>query len=285
MYDKNDDNVLFGVNDYLFLKNDTNRVIDQITGKFLLTSREVIYWRNIILQRNLLFKYFNINYKFIVAPNKEVICRRYLPSDVQVSDKRPVTQIVNSLNLLCYKNFFYKDDFNDIELSYPKGETHWCDIFAYNYFGLAMNGLIKILDSHELDVFTHTPQWFDLGSKVQDNYKEELIRLRPKFPKSKLIFTNGVTNMGRVDVYESSSRNLPVALIFRDSFFTNLLDLVAESFSKVIYIWHPWIDWELIETHKPNFVINASVERFLTLLPDDIAGPSHLNIINNKTVG
>lgn len=275
--------VLHGKDNWLFLKNDTNHVLDQVTGKLLLNPRQQIYWRNLILQRSLIFQYFKIDYRFIVPPNKEVVCWRYLPDAVKVSPIRPITQILSSLDSFTRKHIFYKDEYMEIDGLYPKGETHWCDRFAYDYFFEAMKGNSSI-EKTAIESYEYLPNWFDLGSKTKANYSESIEKLRPINPKSRLVFSNNAVNMGRVDIYENENQSLPVALIFRDSFFSNLLELVAESFSKVIYVWHPWIDWEMVEIYKPNLVITSTVERFLVTLPDDIGGPSWQMISTSKNL-
>ena len=52
-------------------------------------------------------------------------------------------------------------------------------------------------------------------------------------------------------------------------YVTNLLELFAESFSKVVYIWHPWIDYLMVEKYQPDIVINCTIERFLATFPND----------------
>ena len=275
---------LVGKEDWLFLQNDSNHVIKQTTGELLLNYRQILYWKTIILLRTLYFEYKSINYRFIIPPNKESIYHQYLPDEIKFSSTRPVTQIINNLEDKCRSVVYYSNEFNTTdEFLFPKGETHWCDKFAYFYVFKALEGIASPLSEELIESYQKELIWCDLGSKMIPDYKETVTCLRAKNISSRLTYTNNVVNMGRIDIFENeTNKKLPKAVVFRDSFFSNIIELFAESFSQVVYIWHPWIDWEVIEKYKPDIVVNCTIERFLVTLPNDIGGPSWKQIASGK---
>jgi hypothetical protein len=60
---------------------------------------------------------------------------------------------------------------------------------------------------------------------------------------------------------------LPRAVIFRDSFATALVPLLAEHFRRSVYVWKNAFDTAVIEREKPDFVIHELVERCLVSGP------------------
>ncbi|MBZ1351027.1 hypothetical protein KZZ10_10255 [Alcaligenaceae bacterium LF4-65] len=278
-----------GRNDFLFLDGDNNNVIKQTEGKLLFDRRQLIMWISLIKSRILLFREMGIDYRFIVPPNKESIYYDLLPDNIKFSSLRPITQILSEVKH--YSKYIYynsnRDDFPQVDPShgfYPKGETHWNDGFAYEYIKRALLGTVfNPLAQTQLMQYSKQELRFDLGSKISQSYTEPILGIRPKEPKSRLVKKNELQNMGSIEIWENSNRSLPTAVVFRDSFFTNLTSLFAESFSRVVYLWHPWVDYEVIEDERPDLVLNCTVERFMMRLPCDFTSQSYRDIEKSKT--
>jgi len=67
---------------------------------------------------------------------------------------------------------------------------------------------------------------------------------------------------------------LPKLLVFRDSFASNLIPYLSESFQSSVFIWtHAFLP-EIIERERPDIVILECVERYLSALT--IENPAEL---------
>lgn len=280
---------ILGKHGFYFLDGDSNHVIRQIEGKLFLNSRQTFLWVSLIKSRALLLGDMNVEYLFIVPPNKETILKDFLPDNILHSSLRPVKQISQSLGL--YSKYLYYEDRTNLFLNddltindlYPRGETHWTDRFGYEYLKIALSGTsFSPVPESLLDTFEVNLKWYDLGSKTNANYVESIICIRPKEPRSRKIQSNNLKNIGHMEVWENLDKTLPKAVVFRDSFFSNLICLFSESFSRVVYVWHPWIDYELVSKEKPDIVISCSIERFLVNMPCDFTGPSYKQIEASK---
>ena len=89
--------------------------------------------------------------------------------------------------------------------------------------------------------------------------------VRPSPPEGKL------PARGPDIVFEHPDKRLPRAVVFRDSFGTWLIPLLAENFSRVRYSWQYTCDHEIVEQERPDVVIQEMVER--TLLASAPASP------------
>ncbi|HEY9639255.1 MAG TPA: hypothetical protein V6C57_02160, partial [Coleofasciculaceae cyanobacterium] len=96
------------------------------------------------------------------------------------------------------------------------------------------------------------------------------------------VLDNQIIANGHAQIYENPDKSLPKAVLFRDSFGNSMLDFLAESFSRLVVVWQPHIDYSVVEAEKPDVVINQQVERFLVRIPDDLKGPSHNEIVQAK---
>lgn len=60
----------------------------------------------------------------------------------------------------------------------------------------------------------------------------------------------------------------PKAVIFRDSMAVGMVDLLAEHFSRSVFIWNKgYIYSDIIESERPDYVIHISTERFVSTFP------------------
>ena len=83
-------------------------------------------------------------------------------------------------------------------------------------------------------------------------------------------------------IFENTNHSLPKAVIFGDSFSSQLIKFLAESFSRMVVVWQPNLDYSIILNEKPDIVISEQVERFLIKIPDDIHGASNQDRVELK---
>lgn len=123
--------VLVGKDDWLFLANDTNKVIDQVTGKFILPDNFGQLWREVFDFRLSLANEIGYKYFFNIIPNKECVYEKYLPDNFSISENRPVYEVIKSFPTGVEWKYYY-DILREASHKrdvFSKGDTHW------NYWG------------------------------------------------------------------------------------------------------------------------------------------------------
>lgn len=150
------DKVLKGKEGFLFLCNDSNDVIGQITGKRPLTSEGLAAWKNALEQRQEHARKHGYIYRFVIAPNKHCVYSQYLPEGIQLSDNRPAVPLVNAIgDPVIYPLELFKSIGE--RLCYYKTDTHWNGYGALTF----MNSLAAEIGSRPLS-------WKD-GEKIKSN--------------------------------------------------------------------------------------------------------------------
>lgn len=73
-------------------------------------------------------------------------------------------------------------------------------------------------------------------------------------------------------IMEQDDKSLPRALVFRDSTATLSIDLLAEHFSRSVYVWHEGdVIGALIDREQPDVILHFVAERFLATYPRAMA--------------
>jgi tetratricopeptide (TPR) repeat protein len=251
--------VIEGKDGWLFLHNDTNKVIDQVTGKKFLDQEEVKIWEKELADRQAHAKSQGYKYLFLIIPNKHCIYSEYLPNEYVLSDKRPAIQLKQASALVYYPD---EDLLNYKKMSevYHKTDTHWNNVGA----SLVYNNLAaKLSIDARINIDISTSKILgDLGSKmIPARYSTEYTIELPD--EGTVIFNNKVHNIGGVIVHVGPDKSLPCAVVFGDSFVRSSLVYLGQFFSKVYFFHTPVYDKKLVEAIKPDVVISANVERFI----------------------
>jgi len=251
--------VIEGKDGWLFLHNDTNKVIDQVTGKKFLDQEEVKIWEKELADRKVHAKSQGYKYLFLIIPNKHCIYSEYLPDEYVLSNKRPAIQLKQASDLVYYPD---EDLLNYKKISevYHKTDTHWNNVGA----SLVYNNLAaKLSIDARINIDISTGKLLgDLGSKmIPARYSTEYTIELPD--EGTIIFNNKVHNIGGVIVHVGPDKSLPCAVVFGDSFVRSSLVYLGQFFSKIYFFHAPVYDKKLVEAIKPDVVISANVERFI----------------------
>lgn len=258
-----EDKVIKGKEGFLFLQNDTNDVIGQITGKRSLTKNQLLTWLWQMERRQVHAAKCGYRYKYLIIPNKHCVYPQYLPDDIQISSLRPALQLIKAdsqtfdypLPLLAnYQNGF----------TYYRTDTHWNDLGAI----LTLNNFLGDLSGKivAIDVGEELAYCGDLGEKLKPKMSEAAAPI--EFPiHHKIIYDNRILNTGRLLITDNEDKSLPIGVIFGDSFFTRHIALLAEYFSRLYYMHASLYDYGIIERISPDIVISENIERFLPSLP------------------
>lgn len=268
--------VLVGKEGWLFLQNDTNRVVEQNNGTLKLSASEMDHWLLTLKMRFAMLESQNRKYYFLIAPNKESIYPEYLPDDYEITEERLVYQLMDACkqhNIPLYFPIDALQAYKPKYQLYPCVNTHWNGIGGFIAYEYLMNIIkkdiaIPIVSWDEI-TFVEEETSLDLGNKLNPPRTSVFSWGRVKQPQARIAYDNKVINSGHVQVSVNQNANLPTAAVFHDSFIEFLLPYLMESFSNIHLFHTPSLDFDLIEKIKPDVVISEMVERFLVQPPFD----------------
>lgn len=282
---------LLGKDGWIFLDHDSNRVIDQITGRHILDQAGIEAWRKLIVERDAYVTSVGAQHLVFVAPNKELVYSEQLPDWVEIAEKRPIHQIMAALGPQRASKVIYPLEAirsgKAQGLTYPKTDTHWSGFGAYIGYqefcrGLSQNGIEPLRIEPSRISFEEVPYVGDLGVKFEPPVSAPTLSARIENAAGKLAFDNRIPNRGRIRVFVNKDATLPRCVMFGDSFGGNLLPYLKESFSTLVYIYGKSFDRELIEAYKPDVVLSEFVERFLIEPPVDTPHFSYASVVRSK---
>ena len=269
--------VLVGKENWLFLQNDTNRIVEQNAGLCRFSPDDVKRWAVILETRTEMLKDRGIKYYFFVAPNKESVYSEYLPDGYIVCAQRPIHQLIEGLSASSVKLLYPLDALtrykSELQL-YTQVNTHWNArgaYVAYEYLAsiIKRDYSLNIVQWQDI-IFEDTEISEDLGNKLDPPQTSTYVRAHVKNAKAQIIYDNGIINSGRIQISQNKETTLPTAIIFHDSFMTEgMLPFIMESFSRVQFIHTPIVDYNLIDQFKPDVVMTEMVERFIICIPSD----------------
>ncbi|WP_166676904.1 alginate O-acetyltransferase AlgX-related protein [Paraburkholderia caballeronis] len=287
-------NVLYGKDGYIFLQNDKNQTQEQISGRLKLSGRDLRAWSTLFDLRKSWFKDRSIGYHYMAAPCKECVYEDSLPEGLSVSAERPIRQLIDFLGKHDIFDIVYPlDALKDaarVKATYSKGDTHW------NYYGgfvayvelmrsinrsRASSGLdeLKILGEAEIDFYDEVVE-SDLSIKI--GFTDLVTQGKIRNPGARLVEKNEVPNIGGYRVFENKNSALPRAVLFRDSFSNYTVRYLAESFSRLVVVWQPNIDYSIIKKENPDIVISQQAERFMVVVPDELGGATNRGYVGGK---
>lgn len=281
---------------WVFLTNDSSDFLQFLYGNkvwsesdannavsTLRTRREVLGKRNIIYQK-------------YVVPEKTVVYPQYMPkifSKLTLSDKRPA-QFVAEQNIDGYS--YLADVLKDASshgFTYFKGDSHANWLGAHFIYTHIVESLNESLPAPKRRVATPlsklTPSLAgyagDIATQLSDEHKRVMsgtlspfsfknifeYTVKYEIPDNKRnarpapIAREYLAVLGDrpTFAFENKNKALPRAVIFRDSTSDWLVELLAEHFSRSVFIWHKGQVYEdIIEREKPDVVLHIMAERF-----------------------
>lgn len=268
--------ILYGKEDWLFLKSDSNRVQEQIAGTFPLPANFQDHWTELFEYRAEMARQMGYRYFYGIAPNKECVYAEQLPPGLFVTEDRPIRKVLAAAKGRVLHRY-YLGELRKAALRgedvFVRGDTHWNHLGAL----IAFNEAMRALDLPEMSISDFVSEQRDIKAdltiKIGKLCSTTILNVRD--PQFRLIDNNKVANIGQRRVYENKDKSLPRCVFFRDSFTSHQLEMFAARFSRIVYLWQPNIDYDLVKAEAPDIVINQQVERFLVSRPDDRTGPSH----------
>lgn len=228
----------------------------------------------------------NIQFMVMFAPNPLTIYPEDAPGNlIKSSQDSPLNQVINYLKA---NSDIQVADVRNILLSkktmgnlYYKTDSHWNELGAYfGYYSLAtkLEQAFPAIKPIELSKYNLLPSK-DVGGDLvyylglnKSAIEEETIHLKPKFdtlsnftPSAPFVWVGNCNNTFTTHV---NDENLPKAVMFRDSYATNLMPFLSENFRELVYYeeWNYKLDKDLIDSEKPDIVIYELVEKNISEL-------------------
>lgn len=284
----NSDRAVIGKNGFLFLGNNFNRVLDQTTGKRLLTNDELSKIKNYFGKRKTFLDSLGIHFYLTIVPNKEIVYQEYLPYYIKASENKFLTQLKEpywGIDVIGLEKAIIESKINWGDSLYYKTDSHWSEIGAY----VAYIELIKYLSArfNKIRPIILTKENFHIQEYYADHDLTNLLYLRKKIKDFYIPFDmpddckqslQKIDDKGIESTVPSSSivstfehciiinKNKPYTLLlFKDSFSYKLSTYLNNTFGKIIYCYYRDFNFdqfkELVDTHKPDLVIYESVQR------------------------
>ena len=284
---------------WLFLINDTSDFLEYYFGEKTWNKEQLSKAVGTLNKRFNDLSQKGVLYLKFVIPEKTTIYPEYLPkimSELEVSKSRPAMMLDEvGLDFVHYLQETLVDA-KSYGLLYFRGDSHsnWLGAyFIYNYIVTEMNNKLRnfehfapiplkdlaaslagyggdlydqINDEHKRH-FSQNGAWAQLGLGlcIEHTIKYEIVaglKNSKKIDCEELYRT--VVNDRDIFVFTNQNKNLPRAVIFRDSTCDFMIDFLAEHFSYCIFIWHKGYCYEdIIEREKPDVVLHLMAERFV----------------------
>lgn len=259
---------LVGKDGWLFLDNDSNRSVDQYTGKLLLTQRCLIQWHQFIDHAKGRCERTGRKYLFLIAPGKESVFPHLYPH------KRGMLTPAHQLSFEMKQDRAVVYPATDLSHhtppSYPKTDTHWNDYGAMLVSKLIAERFGLEFPAPEPESFERVERLLDLGNKVTPEIRETTIEHHRR-PDADQVYNNLISNHGRLLVYERPQSKAGTLVIFGDSFTASMCKWLPLTFRRVINVHATDIDWSIVEKEKADYLVNEVTERFLNAAPQTVA--------------
>ncbi len=269
--------VLYGRDGWLFLQNDANGYIRQLTGRTRFNEEELDAWRKVLRARVDLMRELDIRWICRIAPEKHPVYSEFLPSGLIPGAKRPVHQFIDVAHQEEAPVDYLLGELEALKPEaqlYSRTDTHWNHRGAYFVYrsmcrDLGALGVVAEPVSEDGISWESQLRAGDLGSKLPRPIADTVPAPKLREHRGRLVFDNGVLHHGAVMVFESDRKPAPTAVLMGESYAPHLLLFLKETFSRLVFVHSSTIDRTLLETERPDVLITVPTERFLIALPDD----------------
>lgn len=264
--------VIIGKNNWLFYTSENDGVLNCITRKNHLTASDLKQFIKTIYFTDSILNARGIKYLKVVWPNKSSVYPELLPTRVkwlknqELSKREQILEAKKStepqLPFLDLTPFFLAHK-NDTPL-YLRTDTHWNTWGAF----LAYQELFKSLDliPFPIEQFTKNHIAYVEGDLFRNaglcNTKSaETIDYEIKYKKpTNITLENSEINASKCYVNHDIQDGKTI-VVFRDSYSTFLEHFVTLHFKEAYFV-NGYYRQEVIDLVKPDYVVDAKVERY-----------------------
>ncbi|HKJ35330.1 MAG TPA: hypothetical protein VKA36_02075 [Solirubrobacterales bacterium] len=280
--------VLEGREEFLFMRGDTNRVLDQHTGALTPPPGWAAAWREALEARVRRLRSLGVRWQGLIAPDKEAVYAEMLPDGIEPAPRRPIHELLDAAATAAAPVIYPADAIRRAKrggITYSLSDTHWTARGAYVACteiarGLSESGIELRLPAEEAIEWRRLNVPGDLGSKLDPPRAGRTIAARLREARAELRSDNLIANHGRMITFERPGPSpLPRAVLFGESFSYQLLPFLKESFSRLAFAHTSAFDYGLVKRERPDLVLWCPVERFLLDVPDDRLASSRLRLL------
>ena len=279
--------VVVGREGWLFLAKDrTLDVLEEHRAVKPLSEEQLSRLASVYEARRAWLAERGIKYLVVVAPNKDTIYPENLPDAYkQVGPVSRMDQVMGyldaktSLNILDLRPTLFEAK-KHAQVFYST-DSHWNAYGAFPGYQAIIERLgkdfpvLKPMAASDFYPQEYTFLGGDLSYMVglEELVTENKSLMLPKIPLTARGVSTGLLKPGYSQPAQASAQTdpkLPKAIFFHDSYFWEILGFLGEHFSRSVYVWvkpglegePSFFDKELIETEKPDVVVEEIAERF-----------------------
>lgn len=266
--------VIQGKDGWLYLDNDTNRSVDQYTGRLMLDDDGLAGWAAYLDACAGIAGAIQARHAILIAASKEQVVPEHYPHakarrtvHEQVLElSRPEHMVIDTVALLQTRS--------DRTQCFIKTDTHWTDRGA-------MHAALALIERLGLDiavarrcwaedVYYTTPFAGDLGVKIQPAAMAPTEFLQAPPATQGAAFDNHLPNIGRVLVLgENAAPWDKSLLIFGASSSYPMLKYIKRLFRRVVFVHSAGrIDTGIVAHERPDFLVLQTTARFMITPPD-----------------
>jgi len=265
--------VVLGKDGWLFLASEGS--LDDYRHANPFTKAELESWRQILEARQRWCAARGIAYLVVFAPSKHSIYPEEMP-DVYTRLAQPsrLPQLVDYLKenhspvqILDLTQPLLEAKRDGTRL-YQKTDTHWNDRGAWVGYQAIMAAVGKqvpgarVLSASDFDAMTTVVAGMDLAGQLGLNgvLQEQRLDLKARIPLRLPYVEQDVVEPFTVN---AGAPGQPGVVVFRDSFLTQMLPWLVESFGRGAYFWQYGFNQKTVEAEHPAIVIQEIAERKL----------------------
>ncbi|MCU1385114.1 MAG: alginate O-acetyltransferase [Acidobacteria bacterium] len=268
--------VVNGADGWFFYGDD--KAVEDFANAEPMTDEALSNWRAAIVRARDWLRARGIAYVFTIAPDKHVIYADEMPPTiVRLGDLSRTDQLFTAL-----QDTGLAVDVRGVELEaksrervYQKTDTHWNERGAFVAYQ-------RIIQAVRARVPATPPAWrredfvradrtiegLDLAGMMgltRVLRETDLTLVPTRARRARVVDPAGAgatDELGRI-VTEIDDPSLPRAVIFRDSFTSQLVPFLSEHFSRAVYLWQNDFDANAVTEERPDVVIQEIVGRHL----------------------
>jgi hypothetical protein len=268
--------VIKGRDGWFFYADD--KAVEDYVSEDALTPDALANWRNALVRAERWLRARDIAYLFLIAPDKHVLYPDEMPSTVvRIGENSRADQFYRHLRdtgvLVDVRPALVAASAR--ERIYQKTDTHWNDRGAFVAYQAIVDAARAQTPSipvpwtrDDFDAVSLDVAGKDLAGLMglKRVLREQDLRLVPRRPRlARVVEPSGGQpddEVGRL-VTEIPGSTLPRAVIFRDSFASQLAPFLSEHFSRAVYLWQNDFDADVVAREHPDLVIQEIVGRHL----------------------
>lgn len=271
--------ILEGREGWLFLDNDTNKSIEQYTGKLKLSRTAQSEWKAYLESLDNFSRSKQTPVCLLVAPSKEMVYEEYYP--YSFSKKSPTEKlkelVPDTLNFV-----LPVQELRDLDdRSFRVCDTHWTLHGARFAAQLITSKLtsrnISEFNIFEDDVYQNREVSGDLGSKLFPPQRHEEDRLTNFNYRHCIVFDNNIDNFGRIIVmFHKHALFKETLLVFGSSSSYTMFHYLCRLYTSVVFVHTAGnIDHKIIEVVNPDCICVQTNARFV------VKAPKYNDSVNN----